>query len=201
MAMPPPMVPAPITAARSIFVTGVSFGTSGTFAASRSAKNMCTSARDSSEVTQSANSSRSRAEPFSKSSVNAPSMASTALNGASTPLRGLRQCRARRRARGDAALLIGDLVGQLAGLPDPRRGGRRLRKPDRLVQEDRPARRDRRCPPASPWTASTGFPAVHISMASSAPQSRGSRCVPPAPGMMPSSTSGWPTFASWAITR
>ena len=85
MAMPPPMVPAPITAARAIVVTGVSFGTSGTFAASRSAKNMCTSARDSCEVTQSAKSSRSRAEPRSKSSVNAPSMASTALNGALTP--------------------------------------------------------------------------------------------------------------------
>ena len=102
--MPPPMVPAPITAARSIFVTGVSFGTSGTFAASRSAKNMCTSARDSCEVTQSANSSRSRAEPASKSSVNAPSMASTALNGALTPFAVFASARARRRARRDTGL-------------------------------------------------------------------------------------------------
>ena len=37
--------------------------------------------------------------------------------------------------------------------------------------------------------------------ASATPASRGSRCVPPAPGMMPSSTSGWPTFASFAATR
>ena len=79
--MPPPIVPAPITAARAIAIAGVSFGTSGTFAASRSAKNMWTSARHSVDVTQSANSSRSRAEPASKSSVNAASMASTRLEG------------------------------------------------------------------------------------------------------------------------
>ena len=63
----------------------MSFGTSGTFAVSRSAKNMWMSARDWVERTQSANSSRSRAEPASKSSVNAASIASTALSGASRP--------------------------------------------------------------------------------------------------------------------
>jgi hypothetical protein len=49
--------------------------------------------------------------------------------------------------------------------------------------------------------AANGLPSVHIWSASSAPARRGSRCVPPAPGMIPRSTSGWPTFASRAATR
>ncbi len=110
MAMPPPMVPAPITAAREIVVTGVSFGTSGTFAASRSAKNMCTSARDSCEVTQSAKISRSRAEPRSKSSVKAASMASTALERRLDPPGRLRQRGSCGGASGDAGFAIGDLL-------------------------------------------------------------------------------------------
>ena len=197
--MPPPMVPAPITAARSIVVTGVSFGTSGTFAASRSAKNMCTSARDSCEVTQSAKSSRSRAEPLSKSSVNAPSIASTALNGAFTPLRRLRQRapappRTRRRRPFDRRS-----CPKLAGLADARRPSSARTRSHRS-RDSRPRSRST-MPAATAFDAATGLPAVHISIANSAPQSRGSRCVPPAPGMMPSSTSGWPTFASGAITR
>jgi hypothetical protein len=49
--------------------------------------------------------------------------------------------------------------------------------------------------------AGTGLPSVHMSSASGTPASRGSRCVPPAPGMMPSSTSGWPTLALATATR
>ncbi len=64
--MPPPIVPAPTTAARLMSLAGVSFGTSGTLAASRSAKNRWRSAFDSVETTQSANSSRSRSDPASK---------------------------------------------------------------------------------------------------------------------------------------
>ena len=47
IAMPPPMVPAPITAALLIGRTGVSSGTSGIFEVWRSAKNMWRSAFDS----------------------------------------------------------------------------------------------------------------------------------------------------------
>ena len=84
--MPPPIVPAPTTAARRISAAGVSFGTSGTFAASRSAKNRCRSAFDSVETTHFAKSSRSRSDPASKDKVNAPSIASTAASGADAPL-------------------------------------------------------------------------------------------------------------------
>ena len=154
--MPPPMVPAPITAARSIFVTGVSFGTSGTFAASRSAKNMCTSARDSSEVTQSANSSRSRASPSSKSSVNAPSMASMALNGACTPFAVLASA-ARAAAHATThfwrSVIFSFSSRVFRTLAD--------RRPSTLansiasVKRCRCRRRRRRCPPASPWRGIT----------------------------------------------
>ena len=64
--MPPPIVPAPTTAARLMSAAGVSFGTSGTLAASRSAKNRCRSAFDSVETTHSAKISRSRRDPSSK---------------------------------------------------------------------------------------------------------------------------------------
>jgi hypothetical protein len=61
--MPPPIVPAPTTAARRISTTGAAFESPGTFAASRSAKKRWRSAFDSVESRQSTNSSRSRAEP------------------------------------------------------------------------------------------------------------------------------------------
>ena len=69
--MPPPIVPAPTTAARLISLAGVSFGTSGTFATSRSAKNRWRSAFDSVETTQSAKSSRSRIDPSSNAQLEA----------------------------------------------------------------------------------------------------------------------------------
>jgi hypothetical protein len=47
MAIPPPMVPAPITAADLIVLSGVSEGTSGTFDAVRSPKNAWRKAFDS----------------------------------------------------------------------------------------------------------------------------------------------------------
>src|SRR5271168_4548184 len=50
-------------------------------------------------------------------------------------------------------------------------------------------------------SAFTGLPVVHISTALATPARRGRRCVPAAPGMMPSFTSGWPTCALATATR
>ena len=47
----------------------------------------------------------------------------------------------------------------------------------------------------------TGSPKAHISTALATPASRGNRWVPPAPGMMPSFTSGWPTCADGTARR
>ena len=82
--MPPPIVPAPITAARWIAAAGVPRGTSGTLTASRSAKNRWRSALDSVETTQSANSSRSRREASSNDIVTVASIASIAARGAAS---------------------------------------------------------------------------------------------------------------------
>ncbi len=67
MAMPPPIVPAPMTATRRISRCGVSFASPGTLATSRSAKNTCRWAADCGEFSSSTNSSRSRAMPAAKS--------------------------------------------------------------------------------------------------------------------------------------
>src|SRR5882672_3898554 len=71
MAMPPPMVPAPITAAERMARVGVSSGTSGIFAAARSARNACLSAFDSGELTSSMKSCRSIATPSSNGLIDA----------------------------------------------------------------------------------------------------------------------------------
>ena len=81
MAIPPPMVPAPITAAERIGRVGVSPGTSGTFAAARSARNTCLSAFDSGELISSMKSCRSKGAPSSKGFSEAAT-ASTHLSGA-----------------------------------------------------------------------------------------------------------------------
>jgi len=49
--------------------------------------------------------------------------------------------------------------------------------------------------------ASIGSPNAHISTAFATPARRGNRCVPAAPGIMPSFTSGWPTCADATATR
>jgi hypothetical protein len=49
--------------------------------------------------------------------------------------------------------------------------------------------------------ALTGLPVTIIWSALGTPASRGSRWVPPAPGRMPSLTSGWPTFADGIAQR
>jgi hypothetical protein len=49
--------------------------------------------------------------------------------------------------------------------------------------------------------AGTGSPFAIMSIALRAPTSRGSRCVPPAPGSNPSFTSGRPSFAFLFATR
>ena len=196
--MPPPIVPAPTTAARLMSAVGVSFGTSGTFAASRSAKNRCRSAFDSVETTQSANSSRSRSEPSSNGSgqagfdgVDRRRTARARRGGrferrahrARTPSRPPRRCVGVDR---DVARLA-ELAGRRARLGERDRAGQQIAVDDRVDDAGGLALSAR----------ATGLPSVHIVERQLRRRtSRGSRCVPPAPGMMPSSTSGCPSFAS-----
>ena len=71
--------------------------------------------------------------------------------------RGLRQCRPRRRARGDAGLSIGDLVRQLAGLPNPADVAVDCANLMASVSRFAPARRDRRCRPRARGGHSPAF--------------------------------------------
>src|SRR3979409_690634 len=71
MAMPPPIVPAPTTAAFLISRTGVSSGTPGILVVWRSAKNRWRSAFDSVLLTRCAKRSRSSLRPSSKGRVSA----------------------------------------------------------------------------------------------------------------------------------
>jgi hypothetical protein len=82
IAMPPPIVPAPITATRSTGRTGVASFTSEMRAAARSAKNACRSARDSGDCKSSRNSRRSCAGPCSNGIETAAAIASMHLRGA-----------------------------------------------------------------------------------------------------------------------
>ena len=85
IAMPPPIVPQPITAAVSIGRVGVSLGTSGILATWRSAKNACRCAFDWSEATSRMNVLRSVASPSANGWFTAASMQATHAYGASNP--------------------------------------------------------------------------------------------------------------------
>ena len=85
MAMPPPIVPQPMIAARSIGSAGVARGTSGIFVASRSAKKACRCARDWSEARSRSKIRRSAAMPSENGSETAFSTDSTQAYGASKP--------------------------------------------------------------------------------------------------------------------
>ncbi len=85
MAMPPPIVPAPMTAARTIGRTGVSSGTSGIFATCRSAKKEWIAPLLCGEGTSSMKICRSRARASSNGVVRVISIASTARCGATCP--------------------------------------------------------------------------------------------------------------------
>ena len=54
---------------------------------------------------------------------------------------------------------------------------------------------------AAASAAVTIRPLNTMSLARDGPTRRGSRCVPPAPGMTPSRISGWPTLARSPATR
>ena len=82
IAMPPPMVPAPITAIDCKARLGVSAGTSAILDAARSAMNRWRSARDSLVHIRLMNSSRSNAIPWSNFFCVAACTASTHLTGA-----------------------------------------------------------------------------------------------------------------------
>ena len=188
-------------ASRSACV-GVSFGTSGTCATARSAKNACISALHCSE------------RRHSKKSL---ALAADALEKRQRG-RGLDRVDDRQRREHVAARLPGELASRRqerrvrlrrAELVEAiaRLAARVLRPPPSRAQtRRRPARRSPLIsrstrPAASASAAPIGLPDTHMSIAFSTPTRRGRRCVPSAPGMMPRLTSGRPIRASGSATR
>ena len=190
MAMPPPIVPAPTTAARAISRAGVSFGTSGILPTSRSAKNRWRIAFDSTDRTQSANSSISRREPASKSMVRQAFDGIHRGERRACAARRLAERRARGLAGGDARGAIADPVLQIAGAAALSRRRHALLAKAMAPSSRSPSITASTMPASTARAAAIGLPSVHISSASAGPHKRGSRCVPPAPGMIPRCTSG-----------
>ncbi len=197
MAMPPPMVPPPITAAVRISRASVPSGRSGMRATSRSPKKAWRSARDCGELRSSRNISRSRFAASSNGRCSASCNASAAFTGATRP----------RAFFAMSASAFSSVPASPArtGRSRVRRGGRpsaTMRRAKAIAPlRKSPSTISSMAPSASAFVAGTGLPPVIISSAASTPTSRGSRCVPPAPGMRPSVTSGSPTFASATATR
>ncbi|MCY1561998.1 hypothetical protein D9M68_993290 [compost metagenome] len=85
MAIPPPMVPAPMTATRLTGRIDVPVSNPGNLPTSRSAKNTWRRASDSVEASASLNSSPSRARPSASGKLQAASIAATTRCGALWP--------------------------------------------------------------------------------------------------------------------
>ncbi len=195
MAMPPPMVPAPMIAA---LATGAPFnpaGMPGTFCASRSAKKAWRWARLSSLPTSSVNSLRSSARPSSIGMVTAARTASMQAAGARWPRARLSRGSAASSSKAGFARASASLSSRsrtlASGLPMTERA------------KATASSRVEHTASARPGNVSTAMwvPPTIAFIAATGPITRGRRWVPPAPGRMPSLTSGSPTLAPGEATR
>mmetsp|Transcript_25390 Transcript_25390/g.82075 ORF Transcript_25390/g.82075 Transcript_25390/m.82075 type:complete len:268 (-) Transcript_25390:304-1107(-) len=203
MAIPPPIVPAPMTAA-DLIGRGLAV-TPATFEISRSAKNTCWSARACGPAASSAKSADSRARPSSKElAETAASTASTILSGAISPLACLRTMSRAAPKKPSAP------PGTSSGRREMTRDASSPASASRSASAT--AASSTACPSApsmissakpilAACSAPTGMPPVIILRAASHPITRGKRCVPPAPGSKPRWTSGRPHIALLANSR
>ncbi len=154
---------------------------------------------DCSEKRQSVKSFFSTSQPSSKGRRVAASTASMAASGAIMP-------RCFRRAVSRAAAKMGEFSSGVPSFSLRSRvlgaGFNRISRANAIAPASRsPSMIRSRIPNSRASRAETELPLAHISTALATPANRGRRCVPPAPGMMPSFTSSWPTCASGAATR
>ena len=192
-AMPVPIRPPPMTPSCA---TGLGFASaSGILLVSRSAKKTWRSARAWSELRKSAKTSASRVMPWAKSDRAVSSRRSSARNGLAWPRARAVTCfRASAKASVDAA---GGGRSDRRDIGRPIFAARRflalmMRSPSAMISA---------MPSFSASIASARRPDVIRSIDAAMPIRRGRRCVPPAPGMMPTVTSGRPTKAWLSITR
>ena len=201
MAIPPPMVPAPITPTFWMERSATSAPIPGTLLASRWAKKKCCWARDWGPTNSSINRLVSVFSPSSKGWLTAASIQRILYSGARKPLAFLP---AMARA-----------ISKIAGFSRaPCSFSSRLRtlgcSPPCSAFCRANARASLRRPPSTIWStnpnawaspALIGLPVVTISSAFSTPITRGKRWVPPAPGNSPRLTSGNPHWAEATASR
>ena len=200
MAMPPPMVPAPMMPTCEIFRNWVSAGTSGIFDAARSEINRCRSDTLSGVDIRAVKISRSAFIPSSNFILVAFCTASTHLAGAgkffaiavtvlSANLKypSASGCPTRRsRTKGS---------GPTAAFSSAYAIAPAMRSPSITLSNSF-------CPGKLAINSLlTGSPDTIMLSAASTPITRGKRCVPPAPGIKPSLTSGSAMLAPAEVTR
>ena len=202
IAMPPPIVPAPMIAADLISRVGVSSGTSGIFAAARSAKNRWRSAFDSVVATSSSKQLRARARCPRRTAASPPPRRSRRSrrrrDSRATPWPSASRAAAKNAAA--SAARASPSVAQ-RGAADASRATTRWAKASAPASEVA-LRRSRRSGRASALLrGDAGRRETIMSSAALHADRRGRRCVPPAPGRSPSFTSGSPSCAPGAATR
>ena len=199
--MPPPMVPAPITAARLISRGCVSLSMPGTLLASRSAKKMWRCAFDWSPTTSFMNRSRSF---FCASSIGVSSVmrtASIAAAGACRPRVFFACCATILSNFAGLARISSSLSSRSFTRWSGRFAASTLRANLTAPATRSPSIISSTSPAAIASLAGIGSPDRIIGSAFSMPTRRGSRCVPPAPGINPSLISGKPSRVPAAATR
>ena len=203
MAMPPPMVPAPMTATLAILRAGVFSGTSGIFAAARSAKKAWRSARDSGVCTSCMKSSRSNLRPSSKGIVMAAATASMHLSGAG---KFFASGPTLFRANWKNASAFGKSIFTSRKHASGLRSATTLRANasapgSNSFSNNVPSMISSMSLVPLNCSDDTGAPETIMFSAASTPIARGRRCVPPAPGRSPSFTSGSAILAPGDATR
>jgi len=190
IAMPPPMVPAPMTPTLAIWRFCNPWGRPGRRAASRSAKKMWRSAADSGERTLSRNWRRSNSSPCAKGWRTA-AMAQSMIRAAARGARDL-PISSRRTISISASALAASPTGRSLAHRDasPARQRKFLAAASRS-----PSTISSISPFSTASEAGIGAPDSIRSSAGRRPIRRAERWVPPAPGTTPRVISGRPTLA------
>ena len=194
--MPDPIVPPPITPTCMIGQTpGACAELAGNRAARRSAWKIWRNALHCGEPRSSTARARSRATPSANGRSSAQPIASPAATGAIAPRARLRitPSAASNAARSTGATSRAEVTGQCpASASAPTLTSAALRRSVAISSST---------PSFNASAAATCRPELTISSAAIAPTSRGNRCVPPAPGIIPIRLSGSPTRPSGAMIR
>jgi hypothetical protein len=196
MAMPPPMVPPPITAAFLMARVGVPSGTSAILLAARSAKNAWRSARRLGAVDQ----RHERLALLAQALVERGGDARGNGVDARHRRRHVLRKRLHRVAR-ELEVALGVLVLHLQVAHFLQRLADDLARERQGAREQVPSIISSNRAVFARCSDGTGSPLTIMLSAVSNPTTRGSRWVPPAPGSSPSFTSGSPIFAPGVATR